>query len=171
MAEPIPFPPPPRDPRAALIRQLENAPMDHAEALLDAYAILQLLRDKGLLEIAKGALGSGEKILDLLTETIDSREFVRAVRNLVILGKIAGSLDPVVLEKIVAAVSGSVSEARTQKPPGLLHLLGTLAGPDSRRALGPIVTALASLGATLDESKNPPAGLPKKTVTRHTVID
>jgi uncharacterized protein YjgD (DUF1641 family) len=158
MAEPIPFPPPPRDPRAALIRQLENAPMDHAEALLDAYAILQLLRDKGLLEIAKGALGSGEKIL-------------RAVRNLVILGKIAGSLDPVVLEKIVAAVSGSVSEARTQKPPGLLHLLGTLAGPDSRRALGPIVTALASLGATLDESKNPPAGLPKKTVTRHTVID
>ena len=171
MAEPIPFEAPRRDPRAELLLKLQNAPLDHAEALLDAYAVLQLLRDKGLLEIAKGALGSGEKVLGILTETIDSKEFIRTVRNLVILGKIVGSIDPVVLEKIVGSVSGSFEKARTEKPPGLLHLLGAMTGRNSRRALGPIVAALGALGEGLDGNKIAPVESRKKKVTRHRVID
>jgi hypothetical protein len=66
MAAPILLKLPEPDPREALYRRLENAPKEHAEALLAACDILQELHDKGLLEIAKGALGSGEKVLQIL---------------------------------------------------------------------------------------------------------
>ena len=45
MAEPILLKLPPRDPREALYQRLENAPHEHAEALLITYDILQGLHD------------------------------------------------------------------------------------------------------------------------------
>ncbi|MEA2539054.1 MAG: hypothetical protein QOH35_420, partial [Acidobacteriaceae bacterium] len=61
MAEPILLNLPPSDPRETLYKRLESAPHEHAEALLTTYDILQGLHDQGILELAKGALGSSEK--------------------------------------------------------------------------------------------------------------
>lgn len=171
MAEPIPFLEPRRDPRAELFHKLQNAPQEHAEALLDAYAILQQLRDKGILELAKGALGSGDKVLAILTETLESEEVIRTIRNLSILVKIVGSLDPEMLENIVKAVSESIVDAETKKAPGLFPLLGKLSGAKSRRVLGPAVAALEAIGENLATAKGPnrePKGK-KHKVTRHRV--
>ena len=63
MAQPVLLTLPPKDPREVLFHRLENAPQDHAEALLATYDILQGLHDKGLLEIAKGAHGSRSKVV------------------------------------------------------------------------------------------------------------
>jgi uncharacterized protein YjgD (DUF1641 family) len=169
MAEPIPFTLPPRNARLELIRRLERAPQEHVEALLDAYAVLQLLRDKGLLEIAKGLLGSGEKVLDILTETIEKDDVIRTLRNLTILLKIVGSLDPEMLERIVAALAAGVTEAETQKPPGIFKLLGRLSGAKIRRVLVPAVAALESVGDNLarqNTARRAPKGK-RRTVTRH----
>ncbi len=61
MARPIPFDAPPRDPRVELQHRLDRAPIQHAEALLSAYDLLQKLHDKGALDMARGLIGSGEK--------------------------------------------------------------------------------------------------------------
>jgi uncharacterized protein YjgD (DUF1641 family) len=167
MAAPLPLFKPRRDPRGDLLRQLENAPQEHAEALLDAYTILQQLRDKGLLEIAKGALGSGEKVLGILTETMETAEAVRTVRNSVILSKIVAALDPEVLENIVSAVTNTLVEKRTGKPPGLVSLLRQFSSPDTRRALAVMATMVESLGKNLSAEKGPADHGRREKITRH----
>jgi uncharacterized protein YjgD (DUF1641 family) len=169
MAEPILFTPPQVNPREILIHRLENAPQEHAAALLDAYEILQELRDKGLLEIAKGALGSGEQVLEIFTKKIESDEVIRTMRNGVILLKLVGSLDPEKLERLVRALNGSITDAATHKPPGLFRLLGRLTGANVRRVLAAAIGGLEALGQSLADDPHPhqePKGK-KRTVYRH----
>jgi uncharacterized protein YjgD (DUF1641 family) len=149
MAEPILLKLPPRDPREALYHKLENAPNEHAEALLAAYDILQGLHDKGLLEIAKGALGSGDKLLEILVNAADQPEVVRGIRNLIILTKLMGALDPKLLEHVAQVVPNALAEGRTEKPLGLFGLLGKLSNQDTRRLLTIATRVMESLGKDL----------------------
>jgi uncharacterized protein YjgD (DUF1641 family) len=171
MAQPIDFNPPPVNPREALCYKLQKAPEEHVEALLDIYTILQLLRDKGLLEITKGSLGSGEKILDLLSKIIDSEEAVGLFRNLVVLIKMVSALDPALLEKMHQALLTNLNDAKTKKPSGLFHLLGQLSSSDSRRLLG-VVSGVVEAGGHYLGQNEPPDRKPdrkKEKVMRHSV--
>ena len=64
MAQPIPLQLPPRDPREELRKRLDQAPIAHAEALLDSYELLQQLRDHGIFELLRGAVQRLEVLLD-----------------------------------------------------------------------------------------------------------
>jgi aryl-alcohol dehydrogenase-like predicted oxidoreductase len=77
MADPLPLKLPPRDPREALYQRLEKAPHEHAEALLATYDVLQGLHDKGVLDLLKGALGSSEKVLQILVDAGNTPEVIR----------------------------------------------------------------------------------------------
>lgn len=168
MAKPIVYAPPDIDARSQLIRRLEEAPQEHAEALLDAYDILRLLHEKGILELVKGALGSGEKVLEILTETLEMKETVRTLRNLIILLKIVGGLDPRLLEAVQGAVNNNIARARNQDPPSLLKMGGRFASRDSRRALGLLAGVLEAVGQNLMTAEVPSDQSQKrKRTTRH----
>lgn len=151
MAEAIPFQLPPRDPRDALYERLKNVPHDHAEALLDLCDILQLLRDKGLLEIAKGALGSGDKVLEILVETLNSPEVIRGIRNFIVLTKLFGTLEPELLEHLADAVPKALAAGKSEKPLGPLRLGATLLNEDTRRILTILTHVTESLGKDLGQ--------------------
>jgi len=140
---------PPRDPRDDLYQRLENAPREHAEALLAACEILQLLHDKGLLELARGALGSGEKILEILVKAANSPEVIRGIRNFIILTKLFATLEPKLLEHLADAVPKSLVEAKTKKPLGLLQLMSKAANADTRRIMTIMIRVVESLGKDL----------------------
>ena len=53
MAQPIALKLPPRDPKQELISRLEEAPAEHAAALLDGYELLQKLHEHGVFEIGR----------------------------------------------------------------------------------------------------------------------
>jgi uncharacterized protein YjgD (DUF1641 family) len=149
MAEPILLKLPPRDPREELILKLENAPQEHAEALLAAYEVLQELHDKGLLELAKGALGSGEKILDILVEASNSPEVIRGIRNFIILTRLFATLEPKLLEHLADAVPKALVEAKTKKPLGLVQLMSKATNADTRRIMTMMIRVVESLGKDL----------------------
>jgi len=154
MAQPILLEIPPRDPRESLHERLENAPKEHAEALLAALDILQGLHDRGLLEIAKGALGSSEQILEILVKTVNSPEVIRGLRNFIILTKLFGTLEPKLLEHLADAVPKALVEAKTEKPFGLLQLMVRITDKDTRRMLTIMTRVIESLGRDLgSESK------------------
>jgi len=153
MAAPILLKIPPQDPREALYRRLENAPKEHAEALLAACDVLQGLHDKGLLEMAKGALGSGEKILEILVEAGNSPEVIRGIRNFIILTKLFATLDPKLLEHLADAVPKALVEAKTEKPLGLMHLMSKATNADTRRILTIMVRVIESLGKDLSAER------------------
>src|SRR5258707_12228853 len=56
MAKPIPLEFSARDPRMELQARLQNDPLEHAQALLAAYEVLQGLHDPGVFELMRGAL-------------------------------------------------------------------------------------------------------------------
>lgn len=153
MAEAIAFEPLKCDVKRELYEQLLAAPEQHIEAILDVYTILQLLHDKGIFEIIKDALGSGEKVMEVLTEEIEKDEVVRTVRNLTIFIKMIGSIEPDALEKIMGSISRQAGRARSKKPPGLFQLLGQLSSADGRRALEPFVAALKVAGQEMPRLK------------------
>jgi uncharacterized protein YjgD (DUF1641 family) len=154
MAQAIAFCPPPRDPKEELMGRLESAPQEHVEALLSAYDLLQKLHDRGVLDLLRGGLGSGDKILQILVDATNTPEAIRGIRNLIILAKLADSIPPEMLEGLAQAVPESLEKARTEKPLGLFALMKKMSNEDTRRALTAMTSVLEALGKGLEK---PPA--------------
>ena len=62
MAQPIAFHAPAK-PAHPNMERLQSAPMEHAEALLSAYELLQLLHDRGVLNLLRGVVASGDEVI------------------------------------------------------------------------------------------------------------
>src|SRR5260370_30169225 len=112
MAAPIPVKLRPRDPGEPLYHRLEEAHREHVEALLTAYEVLQGLHDRGVLELLRGALGSSDKVLQILVDAANKPEVIRGIRNLMILARIADTLEPELLEGLATAVPASLAQAK-----------------------------------------------------------
>ncbi|MGA3034884.1 MAG: hypothetical protein ABSD70_16485 [Terracidiphilus sp.] len=148
MALPIPLELPPRDPRQELLDRLERAPQEHAEALLDAYELLEQLRQAGILQLLRGTLSAGDEILDRTVDAARSPQGVRALRNLLILSQMFASINPDLLECIAVAVGQTLGSERKPiiEPPGVLSLLGQFRRKELRRSVALINRFLESLG-------------------------
>src|ERR1700716_2395080 len=115
MAQPIRLEFPPRDPRAELQTRLQNAPLQHAEALLSGYELLQGLHDRGVLDLLRGGLGSSDKVLTILVDAAKPPEAIIATRNILILSKVVFALEPELLLNIAQAVPRSLAQTRARK--------------------------------------------------------
>ena len=149
MSEPIRLEFPPRDARAELQTRLQNAPLQHAEALLSGYDLLQRLHDRGVLDLLRGGLGSSDKVLSIVVDAAKTPEAINATRNLLILSKVVFMLEPALLEDIVTAVPNSLAQAREQKPLSLWQMFKKMCSQDTRRALSAMLGLLESFGKSL----------------------
>ncbi|HKB68683.1 MAG TPA: DUF1641 domain-containing protein [Pyrinomonadaceae bacterium] len=156
MAQPISLHLAPRDPRVGLNLRLKQAPQDHAEALLAAYEVLQALHDRGVLELMRGALGGGEKILEQVVAVASGPEAIRTTRNLLLLASALGEIDPALLSDLTRAIPKALVQANAEesKPPGLFKLMSTFWNRDFRRGLAAFNDLLVAFGKNLTE-KNP----------------
>src|SRR5882672_1766502 len=149
MSQPIRLESPPRDARAELLTRLQSAPLQHAEALLSGYDLLQRLHDRGVLDLLRGGLGSSDKVLYIVVDAANTPEAITDTRNLLILSKIAFTLEPALLEDIVTAVPNSLAQARKQKPLSLWQMFKKMCSQDTRRALSAMLGLLESFGKSL----------------------
>lgn len=151
MARPIPLKLQPRDPRAELRSRLEQAPVEHAEALLDSYELLQQLHEHGVFQLLSGALGASNKLVETVVEGAKSEESIRAMRNAIILAKMLGSINPDLLEGIAVATSQTLGSYKKPviEPPGLFSLLNQFRHPELRRSIALINRFLETLGIQL----------------------
>ena len=155
MAQPIPLELPARDTRAELQTRLQNAPAEHAEALLAAYEVLQGLHDRGALELMRGALGSSDKVIEIIVEASKTPESIRGIRNLIILTKILGSIEPELVEGFARSVPEALAETKAcdPKPPGFWGILKQFGNRDFRRGLVLINSMLQAFGRNLPSEK------------------
>jgi uncharacterized protein YjgD (DUF1641 family) len=150
MAVPIRFQPVPRDPREELRSRLEEAPTEHAEALLAVYDILQSLHDRGVLAALKGVLSAGDFVLETLVETANRPESIRTIRNLILLSKKLDSIDPELLGHLIDSVPEGLAQAANEpRPPGLFSLVKKFSSTESRRGLGAAAEILEAFGRRL----------------------
>src|ERR1700746_3458435 len=109
MAAPIPLKLRSRDPREPLYHRLEEAPREHVEALLSAYEVLEGLHNRGVLELLRGALGSSDKVLEIMAQAANAPEAIRGIRNLIVLARTLGSIEPELLESFARSLPEAIA--------------------------------------------------------------
>ena len=156
MARPIPLDLPKRNPREEVISRLEKAPAEHAEALLAGFEVLQALHDQGVLEILRGVLEGGNKILEIVVEAAKTPEAIRGIRNVMIMSKMLGSIDPELLKKLAEAIPDVIAgeaKAEETEPPGWRESLRILRSKNLRRGLAVANNVLEALGRNFSTEK------------------
>jgi uncharacterized protein YjgD (DUF1641 family) len=146
MAQPISFHLPQRDTNDGHPR---DAPQKHADAILSALELLQLLHDRGVLDLMRGMVGAGDQLVGALAAAADTPDSLRAIRNFLLLTKFFGSFPPEVLSSLVRTAAEGAEREKAQRPPGLLQLLRRLRNPDSRHAIAVALDLLESVGKGL----------------------
>ena len=157
MARPIPLELPKRDPREELRSRLEQAPVEHAEAVLAGFEVLQGLHDRGVLELLRGVLGGGDKVLEIVVEATKTPEAIRGIRNLLILTKTFGAIDPELLKKFAEAVPDALAgaaKAQEKEPPGFWEVLRIVRSRNLRRGLTVMNSVLEALGKSFSTERS-----------------
>jgi uncharacterized protein YjgD (DUF1641 family) len=155
MARPIPLELPPGDEHAERTAQLDAARLKHADAVLAAYEVLQGLHDQGILELLRGALGARDSIVELAASTASTPESVRALRNLILLARALGTIDPAVIDNLTRAVPAALArDAKNAEPPGFLRLFRMFLGRDFRRWLAAMTAFMVAFGRNLKRTES-----------------
>jgi uncharacterized protein YjgD (DUF1641 family) len=150
MAVPIAFKPVTVDFEADFQRRLEKAPREHAEALLQAYDVLEAAHREGLLDLLHGAIGARDKIVSTAAKYAAQPEGITGIRNLLTAAKILTEVDPEALERMSKVVGSAAKEHEQEKePPSLWQLFKRATSEDSRRGLSFMTLLLAGLGRSL----------------------
>ncbi|HWZ50516.1 MAG TPA: hypothetical protein VNW54_03545, partial [Granulicella sp.] len=135
----------PVDARVDLIKKVEGAPVEHAEAVLAAYELLQQLHEKGILELLTGLLAAGDTVVNHVVGVISSPQAVTATRLGLMMVNLLGSIDA---DKITAALA-----AGSKEPPTLLAIGKQATSKEARRGMAVAVGLLNVLGAALDKQQ------------------
>jgi uncharacterized protein YjgD (DUF1641 family) len=150
MAAPLTFKPLPVDHKKELARRLEAAPVEHGEALLVLWDLLQTAHDQGILDLLDGMVSAKDTIAITIAKYAKTPEGIAAIRNLLTAVKILGSIEPELLEHLSSAItSASAEQKRETKPPSLFALAKRAVSEDSRRGLSFATMVLAGLGRGL----------------------
>jgi uncharacterized protein YjgD (DUF1641 family) len=135
----------PKNSRDDLIRRLQQAPEEHAEALLSAYELLQRMHEKGLLDVANGLLSASETVVDRAVDVVSSRQAVTALRVALMFSNLLDSLDP---DRMHALLTPSASKA-----PSLWALGKRALGENARLGMAAALGLLEVFGAALRKTK------------------
>jgi uncharacterized protein YjgD (DUF1641 family) len=131
----------PPNSRLDLVRRIESAPREHAEAILEAYDVLQRLHDTGALALVNGLLSAENTVIDKISDVVSSKQAVTMLRIAMILGGALTSID-------ANSVHAAVEEAETRTP-SLWQILRTACSKEVRKALGLGVALARIFGASL----------------------
>ncbi len=154
MANPIEFKPKDVNPKLELQRRLDAAPVEHGEAMLVAWDLLQTAHDQGLLDLLHGLVGAKDEIAAKLAQYAALPEGVAGIRNLFGLAKLLMLVDPDVLLALTQAIeTASKKHADEAKVPGLFTLARRAFSEDSRRALSMGTLLLSEVGRSLNTTE------------------
>jgi uncharacterized protein YjgD (DUF1641 family) len=126
------------------MRRLEAAPREHAEAILEAYALLEQLHSAKLIATANGLLSAGDVVVDRLTDVVSSPQAVTLLQVSLILGDVVTSLNATRVQEVVAQTKAAT--------PSWFSLLRRLFSADTRRTLGLTLGLLEAVGNSLRTS-------------------
>jgi uncharacterized protein YjgD (DUF1641 family) len=151
MAQPISFDQSKRDPKKELVERLENAPSEHAAALLDGYELIEELHRHGVFTVLRGLLTASDKLVVTASEEANKPEAIRLIRNGLLLAQMLSSIDPEALQGTCIAVSETFGNAKevAYKPPSLPGLFFGFLSRDLRRGMGLVNTFLKNLAHQL----------------------
>ena len=151
MAQPIPLELPIRDPRELLQARLQNAPIEHAEAVLAAYELLQGLHDRGAFDLLRCALGAGDQILENGRRGRKKTRVHTGPAQSPDPGQSLGSVEPELVSGFVRSFPEAIARTKALdvEAPGFWDILKSFRSKNLRRGLVLINSLLESFGRNL----------------------
>jgi uncharacterized protein YjgD (DUF1641 family) len=135
----------PENSRDDLTRRIENAPLEHAQAILAAYDLLERLHEKGVIDLLNGLLSAGDTVVNHVVNVVSSREMVTALRIVLTFSNLLSSIDPDKLHNVIADAG--------KETPSLLSIGKLATSKDARRGMPAAVGFLNVFGAALTAEK------------------
>jgi uncharacterized protein YjgD (DUF1641 family) len=126
--------------------RLRNAPVEHTEAILSALEVLQLMHDRGVLDLMRGLLGAGDELVNIVAASLKTPQSVQSMRNLLLLASLLSSVSPEIIQSVVDSVISATSRRAGQDAPGLLELFRKMRSENSRRGLAVAIDVIEALG-------------------------
>ena len=155
MANPIAFQPKPVNPKLELQRRLDAAPVEHGEALLVAWDLLEKAHEEGLLDLIHGLIGAKDFIAGKIAEYARLPDGVSGIRNLMGVAKLLMILDPDTLLAITKGLETATKQHRQeQKAPGLWTLTRRVTSEDRRRAHARVTQKQGAVGHSRTAQEN-----------------
>lgn len=116
-------------------------------------AFLETLHRSGTLRVLNGFFGKLGPVSDIALENLNSASGRNIVGAALALGEIAGRCDAATSQSLATGAIDGANRSRRYhaRPPGLWRLVRLLFAPDTRRALGTVLTLLNRIGAALRE--------------------
>ena len=138
------------DPKLELQRQLDAAPIEHAESLLVCYDILKTAHANGTLDLINGLIGGRDIVAGKLAEYAKLPGGVAMIRNLLAGAKILMALDPETLDQLSQSIVTATGQHKAElKAPSLWQLAKRATSEDSRRGLSFMTLLLGAVGKSL----------------------
>src|ERR1017187_2013881 len=147
MAQPIPLTLTPKGPDPA--ERLEDALDKHTDAIVSALELLQLLHDRGVLDLLRGLVGAGDQLVGILTAAAGTPESLRGMCNFILLTKLFASIPPDVLDSLVRTATEGATREKGHRAPGIVQLLRRAGSEDSRHAIAVTLDLLENVGKAL----------------------
>jgi uncharacterized protein YjgD (DUF1641 family) len=136
----------PRNSRDDLIRRVEQAPVEHAEAVLAAYDLLQRLHEKGIIDLLNGLLAAGDTVVERVVDLISSGETVTALRMALMFSNLLNSINPDELHTVISNAG--------KETPSLFAIGKQATSKDARRGMAAAVSLLELLGKALHSQQS-----------------
>lgn len=159
MAKPIQLDFPARDRQAELRQRLADAPVEHAEAIVDFLELLEVLHREDVFSTLRGLVGAGDHIIAQVSQAAAQPESIRALRNLLALTKILGQIDPELIEAVGRSMPPQFRDRNARRhtpPPSIWRIIKTFWSPPVQRALFAGGLMLAGIGYYMSNKEPPP---------------
>lgn len=167
MAEPIKQirfqEPDPAKKREQDLLEVEEALLENKDAILEIMDIVGYLKQRGILDLAKGALGQGDKVLDVAVNTLNMPENKNTIKNLLLLAGTMGMINVTQLEPLLLKVNAGIAkvaenEHKEPQKTGYFTMARALKDPEVNRSVTLLLDFLKGMGASTEElERNEPA--------------
>jgi uncharacterized protein YjgD (DUF1641 family) len=101
------------------------------------------------LDVLRGLLGAGDQVVRHAVALAVQPEAVDALRNLLVLSKVLGSVNPDVLHRVLSGVPEALAQKPEEEPPSLFAIFRRMSSKKSRRSLAAAVAVLENAGRGL----------------------
>jgi uncharacterized protein YjgD (DUF1641 family) len=134
------------------IEEIENALINHKDAVLEVLQIVQHMQDKGILAIFRGLFGQGEQVLDVLVKKMNHPETTNFVKNILLMAGTLGTIDVKQLEPVILKVNSGISrladkrDENEKERTGYFDLIRSIKDPDVNRSITMLLTFLKGMG-------------------------
>jgi uncharacterized protein YjgD (DUF1641 family) len=136
------------------VQEIEDALINHKDAILEVLQIVQHMQDKGILAMLRGLFGQGEAVLDVLVKKMNHPETTNFIKNILLMAGTLGTIDVKQLEPIILKVNSGIARMAEKRDvyeneneqTGYFDLIRSIKDPDVNRSITMLLTFLKGMG-------------------------